>query len=149
LVGRQTIYRRWPSKAELVLNAFLESASHDETFEDGPVEIGLSRFLKNLFANIAKDGPAIRNLIASAQTDPLFLKSLKVRFIAPRSEVAASIIHSGIDRGELAVDSDVDMAMNALHGAFWYRLLQGDTLDATFADRLVALLIGGLRPRPA
>jgi AcrR family transcriptional regulator len=140
-VGRQTLYRRWPSKAELVLDAFLESAGQHESFEDGRVEEVLATFLRNLFVNMESDGPAIRNLIASAQIDPAFLKSLKERFIEPRAEVAAAIFRRGIEKGELRGDADIDMALAALHGAFWYRLLQGDSLDAEYADRLAEFML--------
>lgn len=139
-VGRQTIYRRWSSKAELVLDAFLDSASQDEVIDSGPVQATLERFLANLFRIIGKDGPAIRNLIASAQTDEAFLKVFRERFVLPRAEIAATIIKSGISRGELSDSLDLELSVDALHGVFWYRLLQGRPLDDALALRLSTFL---------
>lgn len=90
-VGRQTLYRRWPSKAELVLAAFLESAGDADVLSDGRAEKRLLHFLVNVFRNLQQDGPAIRNLIASAQDDPEFLKSFRAGFVEPRAEIVATI----------------------------------------------------------
>jgi AcrR family transcriptional regulator len=141
-VGRQTIYRRWSSKAELVLDAFLDSASHQEVVADGPVAQVLERFLVNLFENIRRDGPAIRNLIASAQTDDSFMQIFRKRFVLPRAQVAVAIIQRGIARGELSSGIDLEMTVDALHGVFWYRLLQSRPLDDTVAARLSLFLTG-------
>src|ERR1700761_9538765 len=60
-VGRQTLYRRWPSKAELVLDAFLDSAQTADALPDNEgTAAGLQRFFERLFANLTTDGPAIR-----------------------------------------------------------------------------------------
>ncbi|OCI90877.1 hypothetical protein A6U85_25180 [Agrobacterium sp. 13-626] len=139
-VGRQTIYRRWSSKAELVLDAYLDSASQDEVVDNGPVQETLQRFLSNLFRIIRGDGPAIRNLIASAQTDEAFLKVFKERFVLPRAEIVATIIKGGMTRGELSDDLDLELTVDALHGVFWYRLLQGRPLDDALAIRLSQFL---------
>jgi AcrR family transcriptional regulator len=141
-VGRQTIYRRWSSKAELVLDAFLDSASHQEVVADGPVAQVLERFLVNLFENIRRDGPAIRNLIASAQTDESFMQIFRERFVLPRAQVAVAIIQRGIARGELSSGTDLEMTVDALHGVFWYRLLQSRPLDDKVAARLSLFLTG-------
>lgn len=137
-VSRQTLYRRWPSKADLVLDAFLASAAIDEVFEEGPLSEVLFRFLSNLFANMKNDGPAIRNLIASAQIDPAFMRSFRERFVEPRAEIMAGIIRKGASRGEVSGALDMEVLMDCLHGAFWYRLLLGKQLDDDYARRMVA-----------
>ena len=142
-VSRQTLYRRWPSKADLVLDAFLASAAQDENFVEGAFPEVLYDFLANLFANMQKDGPAIRNLIASAQTNPTFLKSFRERFVEPRAEVMARIIRDGMSRGEVASDLDIELLLDFLHGAFWYRLLQGKELDEDYARRMVRWCVPG------
>lgn len=139
-VSRQTLYRRWPSKAELILDAFLERAAEGEDFADGPLADVLEAFLINAFKGLREDAPAIRNLIASAQSDPAFLKSFRERFVEPRAAIAAGIIQQAIDKGEIDGTIDVDMTTRVLHGAFWYEMLLGRELDEAFARRLVILL---------
>jgi AcrR family transcriptional regulator len=135
-VGRQTLYRRWPSKAELVLDAFLASASGSDTYDEGDLKTAIRSFLERLFANLQEDGPAIRNLIASAQSDPGFCSEFKTRFVRPRAQIVEAIFAEAIRHGEVPETSDISMAGEVIHGAFWYRLLQGEPLDSDFAERL-------------
>ena len=87
--GKQTIYRRWPSKAELVLSAFVE---HVETAIDRTSPPRRRKgtetlsFLKRLFKALDETGPAVRGLMAYAQNDTEFRKLFCQRLIAPRRE---------------------------------------------------------------
>jgi AcrR family transcriptional regulator len=137
-VGRQTLYRRWPSKAELVLDAFLDSAGRIPVVTDGPIGDVLGRFLTHLFTNLLEDGAALRSLMASAQEDPKFLENFRERFLLPRARIVKSLLEQAVERGELAEDFDVDTASDMIHGAFWYRMLLGEALDASFAKKLAA-----------
>lgn len=145
-VGRQTLYRRWPSKADLVLDAFLESAGHADPLPDLPVEDALLTFLDQLFRHLERDGPAIRSLIASAQDDDAFRQTFRDRFADPRAARVAAILQRAIDRRELPA-SDLSIALAVFHGAFWYRLLLGQPLDAGFGRSLVTFLLNGLGRR--
>ena len=144
-VGRQTLYRRWPGKADLVLDAFLASAAAVEDPGLGSVGEALTRYLQDLFKNLERDGPAIRSLVASAQEDPQFLDSFRQKFVWPRAAVAAGILQRAAKAGELAEDADLEAALTALHGAFWYRLLLGEPLTPEFAARLSASIVRSLR----
>lgn len=144
-VGRQTLYRRWPGKAELVLDAFLESVGAIDIEEAGDVSVStaLKAYLARLFENLRKDGPAIRNLIASAQDDDAFLKTFRERFVKPRAEAVRRILDVARQRGEIAPSSDIDMLLALIHGGFWYPLLLGEPLNEAYADRLVDQLLAG------
>lgn len=140
-VGRQTLYRRWPSKAELVLDAFFQSASRMDIVSEGTTQEALQGFLESLFQNLSADGPAIRHLIASAQSDLQFLSVFKERFVRPRAAVAMEILKRGVTSFELSTNADLDVAIDALHGSFWYRLLQDEPLDNLFAERLSRFIL--------
>ncbi len=140
-VGRQTLYRRWPSKAELVLDAFLDSAGRIPAITAGPVFEVLSLFLSHLFVNLNEDGPALRSLMASAQEDAKFLASFRERFLQPRARIVKSFFERAIERQELDKNFDIDTASDMIHGAFWYRMLLGRTLDAAFAKKLAAAVL--------
>jgi AcrR family transcriptional regulator len=135
-VGRQTLYRRWPSKADLVLDAFLERASAIGVVPDGPVATMLEAFLRQLFVGLQEDGLAIRSLIASAQDDDAFRETFHARFVKPRDQIIIDILQRAIARGELPGAADPDMMVEMIHGAFWYRLLLGQPLDAAYAGKL-------------
>lgn len=144
-VGRQTLYRRWPGKADLVLEAFFASAAKRGDAKPGPVAESLSGYLRALFRNLERNGPAIRSLIASAQDDTEFLQSFKQKFVLPRAEVAAAVLRRAVGNGELPADADIEVALAALHGAFWYRLLLDEPLTQGFAERLAHNIVRGLR----
>ncbi|CAM3461764.1 hypothetical protein BS639_14370 [Rouxiella silvae] len=140
-VGRQTLYRRWPSKAELVLDAFLDSAGRIPAVTEGPILEVLTRFLTHLFANLNEDGPALRSLMASAQEDAKFLASFRERFLQPRAKIVKSFLEQAVKRRELNENFDVDTASDMIHGAFWYRMLLGRPLDAAFATKLTTAVL--------
>jgi AcrR family transcriptional regulator len=149
--SKQTIYRRWPGKADLVLEAFLAYATR--AVDSGmaatarPVSERLALFLRRTFAALEKTGPAIRSLMASAQSDAEFRRTFKTRFIEPRRRSLAALLQLGIERGELASDCDIEAAVIALYGAVWYRLLLDEPMDHTFAQRLGNTILTGLGAR--
>lgn len=143
-VAKQTLYRRWSSKAELVLDAFLESAARVQVLENGALDRVLRQYLLDLFDNLAIDGPAIRSLIAAAQEEPDFLERFRHRFVEPRARVVADILEAAQRNGEICRDADLEIALASFHGAFWYRLLQGEPLDAAFASRLADFVVRAL-----
>src|SRR6185312_7905061 len=149
--GKQTIYRRWPGKAELVLDAFVAHAQDRIDRADAhnePVEAALAGFLTRLFAALAETGQAVRGLMAYAQNDPGFRTQLIERLIQPRRQALRAVLETGVARGELPEGADLDATVAAVYGAMWYRLMVDETLDAAFAARLAAFAVAGLR-RPA
>jgi AcrR family transcriptional regulator len=140
-VGRQTVYRRWRSKADLVLDAYLAHAEALGEVEDGPVHVMLESFLTQVFAGLRDDGEAICNLIASAQTDHTFKLRLEDGFARPRNLSVQRLLHRGVLTGELPADLDIAMLAEVVHGAYWYRLLVGRPLDNAFATQLSDLVV--------
>lgn len=147
-VGKQTIYRRWPSKAELVLDAFLDQARTQVDAPGhgaAPIREQVAGFLRRTFDALAESGPAVRSLMATAQHDAGFRDSFRVRFIEPRRDALRGLLAKAVKDGLLPPGADIEAATIALYGAVWYRLLLDEPMDAAFADRLAALIVGGLR----
>jgi AcrR family transcriptional regulator len=149
-VGKRTIYRWWSSKGALVAEAFGQSARERHPDVDtGQVRADLVGFLATLFAEVARPGKgtALRSMMAEAQLDQDFAAEFG-EFVAARREVLRGLLTRGVRRGELRSDADLDVAIDALFGTFWYRLLVGHLpLDASTADALAATLLDGLSPR--
>lgn len=131
-VGKQTIYRWWRSRAEVVLEALREYAAAIPLADTGDLEADLRCFLRATFRHAGgKDGatPVLRWLMAEAQLDPEFLPQFRA-FIEERREV----LH-GLLRRHAAEHADV--ATDMIFGAMWYRMLiRHGKLDAAFADEL-------------
>lgn len=148
--GKQTLYRRWPSKAELVLDAFLAHAVADvdeASRDEGPIGPALAGFIARTFAALAISGAGVRGLMASAQHDAAFRGLFRTRFVEPRREALRRLLRAGIARGDLPAGADVEAAVLLVFGAVWYRLLLDEDIGAPQAERLAAVALDGLRAR--
>jgi len=148
-VGKRTIYRWWSSKGALVAEAFREDATHRHpTVDTGTVRGDLLSYLSTLFAEVANPGKkaALSSMMAEAQTGGDFAADF-AHFIDDRRALVRHLLERGIQRGELAPDTDLDLAVDVLFGLFWYRVLTGDRpLNPTVAQTLVDGLLHATRP---
>lgn len=154
-VGKQTIYRWWDgSKGALVLEAFTSVGDERVPPSDtGVVRADLLAIMRPVFALNAEPrrGTALANrtLMAEAQLDPDFHAAyvdLHRSWWGPLRDV----LERGIARGELRRGTDVQLVIDLLLGASWYRLLlEHAPLDRRSADAVVdAVLAGCLAPVP-
>lgn len=124
-VGKQTVYRWWPSKAAVVLAALAEHAEGEIPLPDtGDGREDVTRFLRDTFAALrGSAGPAVRALMAEAQLDPAFAAEFRARLIDRRRAGLRALLARARARGELARDADLDLLMDVAYGVLWYRLL--------------------------
>jgi AcrR family transcriptional regulator len=149
-VGKQTIYRWWKSKAELVLEAYANHAASKLPMPDkGNLRGDLEWFFCAAFKRLTDiSGPTMRGLMADAVYDPEFLEILREVLVAKRREVLLQVLQRGRERGELKPDADLNVMIDLLFGALWYRLLlQHAKLDSRFAKQLVGDVLEGFAPR--
>ncbi|HEY0937569.1 MAG TPA: TetR/AcrR family transcriptional regulator, partial [Trebonia sp.] len=146
--GRQTIYRHWPGKAELVLDAFVghARAEVDEPPAAGSREQAVAGFLERTFLALGETGPALRSLMAHAQRDEGFRQLFRDRFIEVRRDSLRRLLRQQAGESAAPAETDVEAAVSALYGALWYRLLLGEPLDRAYARQLAALVVHGRRP---
>jgi AcrR family transcriptional regulator len=140
-VSKATIYRWWPNKAAIVMDAVLNVTAPQIPFPDtGSVREDLRRQMRSVVRLFTKSttGRALIALIAQSQHDPVTATALHERFIVPRRTTAGEVLRRGIARGELRPDLDVDTAIDTLYGALYYRLLvSGDPLTPRYVDRVI------------
>jgi len=148
-VGKQTIYRWWPSKSAVVMDALAELTDPepaelpDSTREALRLQM---RRVARMFAS--RQGQLIKEVVADAQGDPDLAEDFRKRFFAHRRARAAATIDRGISTGELRPDLDIDDALDVLYGPLWLRLLVGHRRTSPAAvDRLLALAWPGLENR--
>lgn len=143
-VGRQTIYRWWPSKGALAADAMARGAQLIVPVRDtGSLPADLTRFLADSFAGLGDPGVAgvLRQLAAAAQQDQHVARVL-ADFTAQRRAALRAVLERARATGELSATADLDMLVDMAYGVLWYRLLVGHApLDDDAARRLAASLI--------
>ena len=142
-VGRQTIYRWWPSKGAVLADALIRHARVVVPERDTGTFAGdLAAFLTDSFAGLAEQGYAarLRQIVAVAQQDE-HVARLLADFTAVRRAALRALLERGRDAGELARDADLDMLVDMAYGVLYYRLLVGHApLDENAARSLAAEL---------
>ena len=144
-VGKQTIYRWWPSKSSVIMEALIEITDPDPgdppdvTHEAVRLEM---RRVTRMFAS--RNGELIRELVADSQGDPAVAKDFRDRFFSHHRARGAATLEKGIATCELRSDLDVDDALDILYGPLWLRLLVGHRpLNQAAADQLLDLVWPG------
>ena len=154
-VSKVTIYKWWPSRGSLAIDAYFHRYSETLTFEDtGDLTRDLTGQIKTLIrAFRGRAGEVMAELIGQAQTDPVLGEVLRTRWLAPRREAAADVLRRSRERGEIRSDLDLEVVLDQLYAPVYYRLAMGHApLDDDLAERLVQGVLEGARPgseRPA
>lgn len=141
-VSRQTLYNRWNSKAELVLDAVFELAglqvATPDLRSDAPRRELLAAYLRDVFGHLRADAELLRILVAQVQTDPGFRRNFFERFALPRAKIVTDLIEDAQRRGELSPERDPELLSAMIHGAFWYRLMIDRPLTDAMAGQIAA-----------
>lgn len=144
-VAKQTIYRWWPSKVDILLDTLSEDAARQLAIpEAGPVVEGTRRYLHALARFVTRDpaGKVLLALIGEAQHDPEMARLFHERWLDPQRMRERALLQRGIDAGELSSELDVDAALDALCGPIVYRALTGARIPRRFVDGLIADTLG-------
>jgi AcrR family transcriptional regulator len=140
-VAKQTIYRWWPSKVDILLDTLIDDASRPLAIPDtGSAVESARRYLRSLARFLTKDpaGKVLLALIGEAQHDPEMARAFHERYLDPQRRREREMLGRGIASGELSDELDIDAALDALCGPILYRALTGASIPRTFIDRLIA-----------
>lgn len=145
-VGKQTVYRWWPSKGAVLLDALTErSALQVPTPDSGSVRADLLAIIESTFRGAQSDStaPALRTLVREAAHDPHLAELLRT-FTAQRRAAVRTVLERGRERGELRADADLELLVDQFYGVFWYRFVLGHApLDDRVAERLTDSILAG------
>lgn len=151
-VGKPTIYRWWPTLADIVLEALLRQADTDIPV---PLFKSLRKTLRQFLRQSMKvivDGAGVhlRFLMAQAQKDERFRQRFRDNFTAKRRAVLNSIFLRAVEHGQINSGHNLEMLVDIVFGAMWYRLLTGHaSMDESFADELTEAVIRLVKASPA
>lgn len=139
--GKQTIYRWWSSKADVVLDAMLDVAATAIAVPDeGSLDADLNAFLAATFAQRGLR-PVLVGLMAEALLDATFAAQFRDRFLFGRRDALRAVLARAAARGEIAADVDPEMVLDIVFGVLWYRLLLDHAPLDEEAGRHLAMLV--------
>ena len=146
--SKMTIYKWWPSKGVLALEAYAASVDGVLAVPDtGHIKADLTAALTAL-VGVLRDtsaGSISAELIGCAQTDPELAAAFRRIYLEPRRSAGITVLKAAQDRGEIRRDVDLEVLSDQLWGACMYRLLMGhQPLSEDFALQLVRNLLGSV-----
>jgi AcrR family transcriptional regulator len=145
-VGKATVYRWWPNKGALVVDAFASSSEKQLHFPNTgsvyrDISLQMTQFLGVLRS---QRGRIVAALLAGGQTDPEVLAAFRDRFLWPRREEAYKTLRRAIQRRELPKDLDLDVALDTLYGAIYMRfLIKHGELTNSYIRQVCRIVLGG------
>jgi AcrR family transcriptional regulator len=149
-VSKATIYRWWPTKETLALDAlYQEWAAVPVPRDTGSLRGDLLSLLRPWVRQAGRRpyGRAIAALVTAAQADPEFARTYRARFVEPRREQARVILRRAIERGEIPASTKIEVALDLLYGPVYHRLLHGHApLNDRFIRDVIDTTLGGILP---
>jgi AcrR family transcriptional regulator len=147
-VGKATIYRRWDGKEQLVLDA-LRAAKQDQVVPDTGTVRGDLVALYGEMAEPVNQQTVVRllpALAAEAAINPDLAERLQA-FVSDRRTASRTVMERGRERGEIAADTDLDLCIDLISGAFMYRLFfMGTVLDRAVIEQIIDLALRAVAP---
>jgi AcrR family transcriptional regulator len=148
-VGKPTIYKWWPTKAELVLAMYRERIV-PACLEPGSADSAESAIRDAVVALIrvfkGPLGKVMTEIIAEGQSEPSILRKLFDEHIRVRRAVNASDIELGKKTGEIRPETDPELLIDSVFGALYYRMLfKSAPLTEEFGKRVVRQVFLGAK----
>lgn len=149
--SKTTLYRWWPNKAAVVIEAFRETVGPELPLTDaGSLVEDLTIQARN-FARVlsGKGGRMLRSFIVAARSDPEVAAAFRSIWSDPRRKEAKAMLRRKQASGQLRQDADLDLALDSLYGPLYYRfLVKNEPPSQKYAEALAGLVIRGLAGSP-
>lgn len=147
-VGKTTIYRWWPNKAAVAMEAFLEQPGIKNIIPTtANCAEAIQRQLESLIRQLrGQNGRIVAGIIAESQSDPAVLDLLYESYLKERVEFFYAKIEEGKKNGEFDSGVDTTIAIDMLLGPLFLRVLSGESaIDANFAENYPAQALRAIK----
>lgn len=148
-VGKATVYRRWESKAALVIETLETIAAATPPPDTGDTRTDLEQYVHNLVVGIGHTdyGAILSGLAHELARNDQVARIFRENFLRPRRLAIYEILERGIARGEVRADLDLELVVDLLAGPVYYRrVISGGRIDADVGRALVATVYRGIAP---
>jgi AcrR family transcriptional regulator len=147
-VAKTTLYRRWPSKPQLVADALaIRAESRVPSRDTGDLRADLIAHLQAVRDGFGTPtGRAVLGVLAAAHRLPELAAVVRERFVAARRGAIGRLLDAAASRGEARADLQVDLVIDLLVGPLYYRLLVS---GQPVSDHFVAGVVDAVLPLTA
>jgi len=153
-VGKTTIYRRWPSKSELVMDAIREVQVNLSVIDTGNFRNDLVTLFKTAYQGMMAQ-PLLEQLvlkfIGDYQTNPEIFQVFFRQLIIPRFQRFIHMVEQGQARGEIRKDIDPALALDLVSGSLIFHwivtrnlMLTSSTSQVEWVEQLIDAIIQGI-----
>lgn len=151
-VGKATIYRRYRSKEQLIIDAVGALVSEIRVPDSGSTRddlVALMQEAVELYSDPLAVG-LLPSVVDQMSRNAEFAAVARDRFLAGRRAALRVVFERGVERGDLRRDLDLELALDVLGGPLFYRLLiTGGPIDERLAENVVELIMRGFAPAAA
>ena len=150
-VGKATVYRRWCSKAELVIDAMATLKPAIDTIDTGSLDGDIDLMIvASCSAHSQRLLQVMVSICSALPREPELLEAFKTRFTEPRIALITEMLLRARHRGELGPDVDVAMAASLVPSLMLQRVLMtGQPAGRVYAEQVVASVLLPVLGRPA
>lgn len=146
-VARTTVYRSWPSKAALVIDAVSGVMDLGPAVDTGRWADDLRETVLQTTRSLSQSvaGQTIPGLAADLTRDPELAAEFRARFAQPRKRAVVRLLQRGIAEGAVRADVDLDLVEDLLVAPIVHRLvITGAPVTEALALEVLDLVLGGI-----
>jgi AcrR family transcriptional regulator len=137
-VAKTTVYRRWDSKAALVIDAFLRGRPDPQVALDtGSLRGDLLEMLRAFLHMVQTRGELVQALVAEQRRHPELAETFRAAFLNQKKAAVGEVLARGVARGEIAPGADLGLLADVGAALIWFRLISGAPLDDDLPERIV------------
>ena len=148
--SKATLYRRWNSKATLVVDALASQKASPPVPDSGELRTDLLTAFCGMGGLTDHDTTQTFGAVMTAlSTDPEFAAEFRTRVLQPKAQLSRTLFQRAADRGEVRDDLDLDLVAPALAGIVLHRIfVMGETPGPTLIENVIdQIILPAVRPQ--
>jgi len=148
--SKATLYRRWNSKATLVVEALARTKGVPVIPDTGALRSDLMAAFCGMGGLTDHDTTStLGAVITAVNTDPEFAREFREQVVAPKARVSRTLFERALARGELRPDIDLEIVVPALSGIVLHRVfVLGERPDKALIERAIdQIILPAVRPQ--
>jgi AcrR family transcriptional regulator len=148
-VGKPTVYRWWPNRHAVAMAALMDQSAQPKAASRKRAPLrALEQQLRVVAETlVSRQGRSVTAMIAAADPHTEVAKAFRHHFVLARRSEGRALLEQAVASGDVRADLDVDVALDQIYGALFFRVLMGHAgIDAAFVRALVSQVVRGLAP---